>query len=67
MNGFEALKYMEEAESLPDIILLDVMMPGMSGYEVRHDMAAAHTVWPLYALRFMAGWEVFARGWHSRS
>ena len=38
MNGFEALQYMEEADSLPDIILLDVMMPGMSGYEVRHGM-----------------------------
>ena len=31
-NGIEALKQVEK--ELPDIILLDVMMPGMSGFEV---------------------------------
>ncbi|MFC1541761.1 response regulator [Candidatus Latescibacterota bacterium] len=31
-NGIEALKLLEK--ELPDIILLDVMMPGMSGFEV---------------------------------
>ena len=33
INGERALK-MVAGDSLPDIILLDVMMPGMSGYEV---------------------------------
>lgn len=33
MDGFEALDYMK-ANLCPDIVLLDVMMPGLSGYEV---------------------------------
>lgn len=34
MNGTAALKFLEENETLPDLILLDVMMPDISGYEV---------------------------------
>lgn len=34
MDGMEALALLETMDELPDIILLDVMMPGMSGYEV---------------------------------
>jgi len=33
MDGFEALEYMK-TNPCPDIILLDVMMPGLSGYDV---------------------------------
>lgn len=35
MDGQEALDMLEGMESPPSVILLDVMMPNMSGYEVR--------------------------------
>ena len=34
MDGVEALEVLESMSTLPDLILLDVMMPRMSGYEV---------------------------------
>src|SRR3954471_17505397 len=43
-NGLECLA--KVAESAPDIVLLDVMMPGMDGFEVcqrlKSDLATAH-------------------------
>ncbi|GAX76781.1 hypothetical protein CEUSTIGMA_g4227.t1 [Chlamydomonas eustigma] len=34
MDGQEALDLLKSEDRLPDVILLDVMMPGMSGYDV---------------------------------
>ena len=33
-DGVEAMKLIESAESRPDLVLLDIMMPKMSGFEV---------------------------------
>ncbi|KAF4671542.1 hypothetical protein FOL47_001466 [Perkinsus chesapeaki] len=43
MDGFEALDYMSTTTKLPDLILLDVMMPGMSGYEVCAKLRAQYS------------------------
>ncbi len=34
MSGSEALEFLQRSPCLPDVILLDIMMPDMSGYEV---------------------------------
>jgi two-component system alkaline phosphatase synthesis response regulator PhoP len=34
-NGKEALEYLRTAKSNPELILLDIMMPYMNGYEFR--------------------------------
>ncbi|GAX79209.1 hypothetical protein CEUSTIGMA_g6649.t1 [Chlamydomonas eustigma] len=38
MSGNEALDFLRQSEVLPDVILLDIMMPDMSGYEVCHEI-----------------------------
>ena len=41
-GGFEALRHLEAHR--PDVIVLDLIMPGVDGYTVRNELAAqAHT------------------------
>ena len=34
-SGEEALEFLEAAQVLPDVVLLDVTLPGLGGFEVR--------------------------------
>lgn len=49
MNGHEALAVLEQATALPDLVLLDCMMPGMSGYSVCQYMRSRYGA-PMVAL-----------------
>lgn len=39
-NGREALEYLHDGHEMPDVILLDLMMPVMDGWEFRRRMQA---------------------------
>ncbi len=47
MNGEEALEILADKDNMPDVILLDVMMPGMSGHEVCRKLRA---MYPLHCI-----------------
>jgi putative two-component system response regulator len=40
-SGEKALKYLEN-DTMPDLILLDIMMPGLSGYDVIKELKSNH-------------------------
>ena len=42
MGGNEALEFLASSQTFPDLILLDVMMPDMSGYEVCKEIRRIH-------------------------
>lgn len=51
MDGKECLDYFETHSKLPDVVLLDVMMPGMNGYDVcmslRKDLNLSPSMLPI--------------------
>lgn len=49
-NGTEALKQLEEDKEAVDLILLDLMLPGMSGYEVCERVRAQGQFMPILML-----------------
>lgn len=57
MNGFEALEYFATRSKLPDLVLLDIMMPGMDGFEVlkniRNEKNISRTTLPVIMLSAM--------------
>lgn len=57
MNGFEALEFFSTRSKLPDLVLLDVMMPGMDGFEVlkeiREEKNIPPTILPIIMLSAM--------------
>jgi putative two-component system response regulator len=62
-NGEKALRLLND-DPLPDLILLDIMMPGLSGYEVAERLKAdrrTRTI-PIIFLTAMAGAEDEIRG-----
>jgi len=44
MSGTECLEYMKTCQKMPDIILLDVMMPGINGLGVLVELRKNHTM-----------------------
>ena len=54
MNGWDALTALERSEVLPDAVLLDCMMPGMSGYAVCRNVRSQYGAPPGPAARHYA-------------
>ncbi|HEC89862.1 MAG TPA: response regulator, partial [Thermoplasmatales archaeon] len=50
-SGSECLKMLEE-EKIPDVILLDIMMPGMSGWEL-YDRIKGNPTWKNIPIIFL--------------
>lgn len=54
MDGERAIEYLRSAVELPDLVLLDVMMPGLSGFDVckfvRKELGVSETRLPILML-----------------
>merc|ERR1712083_1164498 len=66
MDGYEALNYLESCDRAPDVMLLDVMMPGLSGFDVcravRQEMHISPVQLPILMLSASAEAESIAAG-----
>lgn len=65
-NGQQALDAMRDMEALPDVILLDVMMPIKDGFttakEIRHGFVKHHI--PIIFLTVLDDRDSFENVWH---
>jgi DNA-binding response OmpR family regulator len=66
MDGYEALNYLKSCNRAPDVMLLDVMMPGLSGFDVcravRQEMHIPPVRLPILMLSASAEAESIAAG-----
>eukprot|EP00928_Gymnodinium_smaydae_P088665 TRINITY_DN7272_c0_g1_i1.p1 TRINITY_DN7272_c0_g1~~TRINITY_DN7272_c0_g1_i1.p1 ORF type:complete len:879 (-),score=195.76 TRINITY_DN7272_c0_g1_i1:42-2678(-) len=64
MSGDEAVKYLETCDKLPDVMLLDMMMPGLSGIDVakivRDEMKISDETLPILMLSATQGENIVA-------
>jgi CheY-like chemotaxis protein len=60
-NGQEALQHLESAQPLPDLILLDLMMPLMDGYEFRAQQRRDPRLSNIPVLLMTAGGDIQAK------
>lgn len=63
-TGEDALKYLSEAATLPDLILLDILMPGIDGLQVLRAIKAnaKHKDIPVVMLTALAQENVVLQG-----
>jgi len=65
MNGMEALDYLRSAQEVPSVVLLDVMMPGMTGFdvvkEIRGSLKLGHLNLPVVMLSARSPFEETAK------
>src|SRR4051794_12223718 len=57
-NGNEALMLLRSTATLPDVILLDLMMPGMDGYQFRAEQQRDARLCDIPVLLMTAGGDI---------
>jgi CheY-like chemotaxis protein len=61
-NGEEALSWLRMPENQPDLILLDLMMPVMDGFEFRKRQLADHRIRSIPIIVMTAAADIDAKG-----
>jgi CheY-like chemotaxis protein len=54
-NGKQALEILRDSKNLPAVIVMDLMMPVMDGFEFRHAQAFDSTLWDIPVIIITAG------------
>ncbi|MGK0291586.1 MAG: two-component system sensor histidine kinase ChiS, partial [bacterium] len=58
LNGMDALKLIEDSQKKPDVVLLDMMMPQMTGVEVCQEIRKMYSAIELPVIFFSAKYQV---------